>query len=271
MVELGASAALHRAGVSHQYLIAEGGRLVLGRGADGVHVDVVLLDMPGAPVQVSARAVTIHCFPVNVVVQVTQRLPGYLVCEPTGRSLERVSVTVDSQPLMTTETSLDLKLVLGNAHAGALPIGTVTFTPTTFSSLGTGTEVRVAAYPRHTWVRWLAGAHRVAERTGAPATIDAVRAWLENECVQQPTENTQEPPRALMQALHFFGLIDDPTVGGVPWPEALRRLRAAELPPPSLVEFALATREETGWSTPATVYTMFLRGALPTPSTRLDV
>jgi hypothetical protein len=264
-----ALATLHMYSGGYKHSLAENGRLVLGRGAPDVAVDIRLDDLPLAPVQLSATALIIECAAASVALHVYQRLPGFLLWAPTGAGHERHSVSVDSPPLLTSEPSIELTLVLGNMMAGAVPIGTLEFAARPAEVTSSGTKLRPATYPTHTWVRWLAGAYSVSTRRPPQrVTVERVRMWFQEEGIaQQPTDNTEEAPRALRQALYFFGLITDPTAGRLNWPEALNRLWAAGLPPESLVQFALRTRYETGWATPATVHHEFMIGNNPMSST----
>jgi hypothetical protein len=245
---------------------AAGELLTAGRGDPSFKPDIPLSAGPDALVDVSAIALEIFCHSTNFAIRVHQRPPGYLIVDvtdtfeprPARRTISADGVLLDAGPY----TDLMLTLRLGDGPAAVrVPVGILQFTASAWQSYAAGrTNVVTAAPPREQWVRWLVTAHQLWQRdrhlalvgkqarTGGSEGIPSesrVKEAMRQRFSQWPTSNPAEPKRAVIEALHHYGL--DPTGLGT-WHSGLRALFSQGWPRQSLVTWVDETENETGWA-----------------------
>lgn len=249
----------------HSVATAEaGGLLTAGRGDPPFEPDIRLLADQGAVVDVSAIALEIFCHSSNFAIRVHQRAPGYLVADVTDAYESRPDRRTISMHgvLLGAGPRTDLTLRLGDGPAAhEVPVGVLRYRAAGWQGYTAGrTKVVAAEPPREQWVRWLVTAHALwahdkhlapigrQGRTGGSEGIpsesrvkDAMRARFP----QWPTSNPAEPRRAVIEALHHYGL--DPVDLGT-WHSGLQALFSQGWPRASLVAWVEQTQGEAGWA-----------------------
>jgi hypothetical protein len=244
--------------------VEAGGLLTAGRGDPSFKPDIHLSAGPGAVVDVSAIAVEIFCHSTNYAIRVHQRSPGSLIADvtdtfksrPDRRTISADSVLLGDGP----HTALSLRLGDGPA-ATEVPVGVLRYTAASWQGYTAGrTRVVTAEPPREQWVRWLVTAHALWDRdrhlapvgkqgrTGGSEGIPSesrVKEAMRARFPQWPTSNPAEPRRAVIEALHHYGLnpADQRT-----WHSGLQALFSQGWPRETLVTWVEQTEDEAGWA-----------------------